>query len=192
MQGVTFALYKEVNTATDKEITRTGDDRNEKKGITFAGKNTEYASDDEVKAAGLNTAKKWIKVYEKESGEDGKITYKGLPNGVYKWVETKTQTGYNLLKEPVDATLNVNYQAEWTVGTSYSEDGTLIKRTYNEATTTYDSDAAVKSYTVVNRRGFQLPVTGGFGTLLFSGIGVLLVLAGVAVLFSMKKKNDRA
>lgn len=191
MQGVTFALYKEVNTATDKEITWTGDDRNEKKGITFAGKNTEYASDDEVKAAGLNTAKKWIKVYEKESGEDGKITYKGLPNGVYKWVETKTQTGYNLLKEPVDATLNVNYQAEWTVGTSYSEDGTLIKRTYNEATTTYDSDAAVKSYTVVNRRGFQLPVTGGFGTLLFSGIGVLLVLAGVAVLFSMKKKNDR-
>lgn len=192
MQGVTFALYKEVNTATDKEITWTGDDRNEKKGITFAGKNTEYASDDEVKAAGLNTAKKWIKVYEKESGKDGKITYKGLPNGVYKWVETKTQTGYNLLKEPVDATLNVNYQAEWTVGTSYSEDGTLIKRTYNEATTTYDSDAAVKSYTVVNRRGFQLPVTGGFGTLLFSGIGVLLVLAGVAVLFSMKKKNDRA
>lgn len=191
MQGVTFALYKEINTATDKEITWTGDDRNEKKGITFAGKNTEYASADEVKAAGLNTAKKWIKVYEKESGEDGKITYKGLPNGVYKWVETKTQTGYNLLKEPVDATLNVNYQAEWTVGTSYSEDGTLIKRTYNEATTTYDSDAAVKSYTVVNRRGFQLPVTGGFGTLLFSGIGVLLVLAGVAVLFSMKKKNDR-
>lgn len=192
MQGVTFALYKEVDPATDTEIKWTGDDRNEKKGITFAGKNIEYASDDEVKAAGLNTANKWIKVYEKASDTDGKITYKGLPNGVYKWVETKTQTGYNLLKEPVDATLNVNYQAEWTVGTSYSEDGTLIKRTYNEATTTYDSDAAVKSYTVVNRRGFQLPVTGGFGTLLFSGIGVLLVLAGVAVLFSMKKKNDRA
>lgn len=192
MQGVTFALYKEVDPATDTEIKWTGDDRNEKKGITFAGKNIEYASDDEVKAAGLGTTKKWIKVYEKASDTDGKITYKGLPNGVYKWVETKTQTGYNLLKDPVDATLDVNYKAEWTVGTSYSEDGTLIKRTYNEATTTYDSAAAVKSYTVVNRRGFQLPVTGGFGTLLFSGIGVLLVLAGVAVLFSMKKKNDRA
>lgn len=191
MQSVTFALYKEVDTATDKEITWTDDDRNEKKGITFAGKNIEYASDDEVKAAGLATAKKWIKVYEKESGADGKITYKGLPNGVYKWVETKTQTGYNLLKEPVDATLNVTYKAKWTVGTSYLEDGTLIKRTYDETNTIYDNAAAVKSYTVVNRRGFQLPVTGGFGTLLFSGIGVLLVLAGVAVLFSMKKKNDR-
>lgn len=196
MQGVTFALYKAVDETTDKETTWTDnsdeDGRNTKTGVTFAGKNIEYASADEVKAAGLNTAKKWIKVYEKESDADGKITYKGLPNGVYKWVETKTQAGYNLLKEPVDATLNVNYKAEWTVGMSYSEDGTLIKRTYNEAKTTYDDDAAVKSYTVVNRRGFQLPVTGGFGTLLFSGIGVLLVLAGVAVLFSMKKKNDRA
>ena len=145
-----------------------------------------------MKAAGLNTDKKWIKVYENASDADGKITYKGLPNGVYKWVETKTQTGYNLLKEPVDATLNVVYKAEWRVGTSYSEDGKLIRRTYDETETTYDNDAAMKSYTVVNRRGFQLPVTGGFGTLLFSGIGVLLVLAGVAVLFSMKKKNDRA
>ena len=88
--------------------------------------------------------------------------------------------------------MNVNYKAEWKEDTAYSEDGKLIKRTYDETNTIYDNAAAVKSYTVVNRRGFQLPVTGGFGTLLFSGIGVLLVLAGVAVLFSMKKKNDRA
>lgn len=195
MQGVTFALYKAVDEATDKETTWTddsdGDGRDTKTGVTFAGRNIEYASADEVKAAGLDTANKWIKVYEKESDTEGKITYKGLPNGVYKWVETKTQTGYNLLKEPVDATLNVNYKAEWTVGTAYSKEGKLIKRTYDKTKTTYDNDAAVKSYTVVNRKGFQLPVTGGFGTLLFSGIGVLLVLAGVAVLFSMKKKNDR-
>ena len=46
--------------------------------------------------------------------------------------------------------------------------------------------------TIVNRAGFDLPVTGGFGTLLFSGIGVLLVLAGVGVLFSLKKKSNRA
>lgn len=196
MQGVTFALYKAVDETTDKETTWPDDSdengRKTKTGVTFAGKNIEYASADEVKAAGLDTTKKWIKVYEKASGEDGKITYKGLPNGVYKWVETKTQTGYNLLKEPVDATLNVNYKAEWTVGTAYSKEGKLIKRTYDETKTTYDNDEAVKSYTVVNRKGFQLPVTGGFGTLLFSGIGVLLVLAGVAVLFSMKKKNHRA
>ena len=43
--------------------------------------------------------------------------------------------------------------------------------------------------TVVNRKGFDLPTTGGFGTLLFSGIGALLVVGGVGVLMSTKKKK---
>ncbi|MFZ2712711.1 MAG: LPXTG cell wall anchor domain-containing protein, partial [Gemmiger qucibialis] len=42
---------------------------------------------------------------------------------------------------------------------------------------------------IKNNKGFNLPTTGGFGTLLFSGIGVLLVVAGVGVLLSLKKKN---
>ena len=61
--------------------------------------------------------------------------------------------------------------------------------------TNANGDTAKKELTVtniINRKGFNLPVTGGFGTLLFSGIGVLLVLAGVSVLFSLKKKNKRA
>lgn len=44
--------------------------------------------------------------------------------------------------------------------------------------TTYNGGEGNNSYVlknIVNRKGFQLPVTGGFGTLLFSGIGVLLV-----------------
>lgn len=43
--------------------------------------------------------------------------------------------------------------------------------------------------TVINRKGFELPVTGGFGTLLFSAIGALLVVGGVGVLMSTKKKK---
>ena len=51
------------------------------------------------------------------------------------------------------------------------------------------TDTATITVTVINRKGFDLPTTGGFGTLLFSGIGVLLVVAGVGVLLSLKKKN---
>ena len=51
------------------------------------------------------------------------------------------------------------------------------------------TDTATITVTVINRRGFDLPTTGGFGTLLFSGIGVLLVVAGVGVLLSLKRKN---
>lgn len=42
---------------------------------------------------------------------------------------------------------------------------------------------------IINRKGFKLPTTGGFGTLLFSGIGVLLVVAGVGVLLSLKRRT---
>ena len=71
----------------------------------------------------------------------------------------------------------------------YNSNGELIKRT--EHTAKYDNQ---DKYTftqikVINRKGFDLPVTGGFGTLLFSAIGALLVVGGVGVLMSTKKKK---
>mgnify|MGYP002150139748 CR=1 FL=1 len=71
--------------------------------------------------------------------------------------------------------------------------GTVTKTTFTHTSNNGDAtktELAVAK--VINRKGFTLPVTGGFGTLLFSGIGVLLVLAGVGVLFSLKKKSNRA
>ena len=72
----------------------------------------------------------------------------------------------------------------------------MIKRDVQTTTIKYkETKTEVKdtdNISVINRAGFTLPRTGGFGTLLFSGIGVLLVLAGVGVLFSLKKKNNRA
>ena len=95
------------------------------------------------------------------------------------------------MKEPVKADLNVTYNAGWTEEKEF-KDGVWTKHEYKVNETTYPSDKVSTPITIVNRKGFTLPVTGGFGTLLFSGIGVLLVLAGVCVLFSMKKKNNRA
>lgn len=192
LNGVKFDLYKKVET-TDK-VTSDGS------GITFNGVTKEYVDAATVKALNLsdNDSEKWVKITEvTSSGEDpatskpkGEAIVKGLPNGTYKFVETETLKGYNLLKDPVDATLSIDYAAKWTEKSVY-EDGKLVKRTYDTTNEAFDN-AAMKTYTVVNRAGFNLPVTGGFGTLLFSGIGVLLVLAGVSVLFSLKKKNNRA
>lgn len=136
----------------------------------------------------------------------------------YWLVETKTKDGYNLLGAPVEAKLDIVYKTTWAEKKEF-KDGVLVKHSHDANTETFktpidgsqtnngtqegteqsaDPDRGGKvtygilSTTIINKKGFQLPVTGGFGTLLFSGIGVLLVLAGVAVLFSMKKKNDRA
>lgn len=133
----------------------------------------------------------------------------------YWLVETQTKEGYNLLGAPVEAKLDIVYKTTWKEENTFDK-GVLVKHKHTSSTEDFkmatdgaQTNGGTQEGTkvtegrdqgvygslrteIINKKGFQLPVTGGFGTLLFSGIGVLLVLAGVAVLFSMKKKNDRA
>lgn len=187
LKGVTFDLYKKVDTET----------LNGNSKYPFCGQEYAAISGDDAVKLGLttNSAENWIKVKTLTTGENGYVSAKGLPSGTYKLVETKTVDGYNLLSKPVDAKLNLTYAAAWTTTTTYDANGNQTKSTIT--TPTYKRDGAdvtnpSAEIEIVNRKGFTLPVTGGFGTLLFSGIGVLLVLAGVGVLFSLKKKSNRA
>lgn len=150
---------------------------------------------DAAKALGLDPNEKWTKVNEAPLKTDahGYVEQGGLANGEYYLVETKTASGYNLLKAPVKVTLSIQATTTWTDTFIYDANGNMLKHTVDKKTTTFkDGDKVsdgVHTITVVNRKGFNLPTTGGFGTLLFSGIGVLLVVAGVGVLLSLKKKN---
>ena len=193
LNGVTFDLYKKYDEKTDKLKESTTDT------VIFGIKECKFLTAAEAKALGLNTTEdenepKWFKVATLttagEGEKAGRATVNGLPDGEYKLVETMTNKGYNLLSGPVDANLTVDYATSWTVNNKFSSDGKLIKR--DEKTTTFkngDNEYTYAPITIINRKGFDLPTTGGFGTLLFSGIGVLLVVAGVGVLLSLKKKN---
>lgn len=193
LSGVMFDLYKQVDKTT------TG------KGVIAGTEVAKYGFDE-----GCN----YIKVVSGlTTNDEGKVSYKGLANGTYWLLETKTVDGYNLLAAPVKVELSIAYKTSWKESKTYDRNGTLIKNTCKEKEESFTPNQTGENVTmsngtsastadtpgnggygttIVNKKGFQLPVTGGFGTLLFSGIGVLLVLAGVAVLFSMKKKNDRA
>lgn len=193
LNGVTFDLYKKYDANTDKLEKGTTDT------VIFGVNKCKFLTAAEAKALGLNTTEdenepKWFKVATLTTageGENaGRATVNGLPDGEYKLVETMTNKGYNLLSGPVDANLTVDYATSWTVNDKFSSDGKLIKR--DVKTTTFkngDNEYTYAPITIINRKGFKLPTTGGFGTLLFSGIGVLLVVAGVGVLLSLKKKN---
>lgn len=188
LNGVEFDLYKKVPAGTANAITG-----------------------NEAKAKGLDENESWLKVNEEPlttknaGGVDGILEVEGLANGTYKLVETKTLKDYNLLKEPVDVSLNIAYKTTWTE-TNHYENGVWVKREVTEKNEKFDSKEGTNGGTqdgvtegdktygrhdivIINRKGFNLPTTGGFGTLLFSGIGVLLVVAGVGVLLSLKKKN---
>lgn len=163
-----------------------------------------------VKKAGLDSTKSWILVKSglttnasgiidtSDSTNATNYTH-GLANGDYYLVESKTVDGYNLLTKPVEVKLDVTATTTWQKTNVYDASGNLVKHgTVTKTTFTHTSNNGDATKTelavakVINRKGFTLPVTGGFGTLLFSGIGVLLVLAGVGVLFSLKKKSNRA
>ena len=187
LKEVTFDLYKKVDTET----------LNGNSKYPFCGQEYAAISGDDAVKLGLttNSAENWIKIKTLTTGENGYVSAAGLPSGTYKLVETKTVNGYNLLSKPVDAKLNLTYAAAWSTTKTYDDNGNQIKAETN--TTNYTRDTAPvadpsAAIEIVNRAGFTLPVTGGFSTLLFSGIGVLLVLAGVGVLFSLKKKSNRA
>lgn len=155
---------------------------------------------EEVKAYGLPDADEgnvWVKVNNDTlvTNGDGDIYQDGLANGDYYLVEKKTAEHYNLLKGPVKVTLNISEKTTWNETFEY-KNGVLTKHDWDQKTTKFTddkendvTDTATITVTVINRKGFDLPTTGGFGTLLFSGIGVLLVVAGVGVLLSLKKKN---
>lgn len=187
LEGVTFDLYKKVDT----------EKKNTDGTYSFCDKPSCPATSgaDAVKL-GLTDKENetWIKVDTLKTDENGNASAKGLPSGTYKLVETKTVNGYNLLSKPVDAKLNLTYAAGWTTTTTYDTYGNQTKSTITTPTYKRDGETVTpgEEIKIINRKGFTLPVTGGFGTLLFSGIGVLLVLAGVGVLFSLKKKSNRA
>lgn len=132
------------------------------------------------------------------SGDDGALAISGLKKGNYYLVETKAPTYnddkgnkhfYNLLKEPVKVAIQPTYTTT-TKNTTTTVDGvTTTKTEIDTKTFTENGTDGHFSVTIKNNKGFDLPVTGGFGTLLFSGIGALLVVGGVGVLMSIKKKK---
>lgn len=184
LAGVKFDLYKSVKTA-DLTQQETNDS----------------ITNEVARKLGLPVSEDttWVKITTliTSDSEDptikGTAEYKGLADGTYYLVETETVDGYNLLSAPVKVELSVSAKTEWVKKSTYDEKGNLVKHDVTKKNTTFEnSQDATTGYTlttIINRKGFNLPTTGGFGTLLFSGIGVLLVVAGVGVLLSLKKKN---
>ena len=186
LDGVTFDLYKLV-----------GNDEKLPDGAVEIDSATANA----LKLPTAGEGKKWAKVKSDiTTANGGKANVDGLANGTYYLVETKTNKGYNLLQAPVKVELNIAYKTTWTESLEYKGD-VLVKHDVTKKVETFTKDGTQTGVTegdktygrhvtvIINRKGFDLPTTGGFGTLLFSGIGVLLVVAGVGVLLSLKKKN---
>lgn len=116
----------------------------------------------------------------------GTITQKGLANGTYYLVETKTNKGYNLLKAPVKVELNIEYTTTKSVT---NENGVKHEVTKTEFKENGNSSTGTHTETIINKKGFTLPTTGGMGTIAITALGVALAFAGVLIIGASRKKT---
>lgn len=93
----------------------------------------------------------------------GKLVISGLPAGTYYLKETKAPDDYNLLKDVI--TITVGEDAEGVTNGTYTQN-------------------------IINKKGFNLPTTGGLGTLMFIVIGGVLIAGGICLITVPKKKRS--
>ena len=137
----------------------------------------------------------------KEWKDDDISTFEAdkLEAGYYYVIETKAPKGYNLLTKPVEIKeLNVQYTTTWTDNKEFTkgEDGVwhLVKHKKTNTTFTYKDNAAEEhgftgEQTIINKKGFTLPITGGMGTIAITALGVALAFAGVLIIGASRKKT---
>ena len=111
-----------------------------------------------------------LKDYTSETGTNAGLGT-GTPEGFlsYYLVETKAPDGYNLLASPVMVTFSAS---------NVSISGSTITLT-------------PLSVTVNNSNKFEMPRTGGLGTILFTSGGIALIGIGLMIFFLGKKKRKK-
>lgn len=103
----------------------------------------------------------------------GELVINGLADGTYYLTETKAPKGYNLLREPVNVTIDHK-----------DVNGKLTETSFVADQTQTDTSGLVK---VENNAGAELPSTGGIGITVFYVLGSAMALGAVILLVTKKR-----
>lgn len=143
------------------------------------------------------------KVQTLNTNSNGRLTVQGLDLGKYYLKETKAPDGYILPEKPFEITLTDKDSAGEKPDGILDTGATGISGTAINGIDTVDTQVTIDGtkpssagFTVYNvttkDAGFQLPKTGGMGTMIFTVCGILLMggAVGMVVLLLGKKKRE--
>lgn len=126
------------------------------------------------------------KVQSASTGTDGKLVFSNLKEGNYLLTETKTLSGYTLLKEPVKIRIPYTVEESSGTGTSYVASDDIVGVTEGGQTKYYNL-----TYTITNGQSFDLPQTGGTTTGRFMRCGAVLSVTAAGVLLCQRAGRRR-
>lgn len=115
--------------------------------------------------------------------DNGNLLFNKVEVGTYFLKETKAPAGYRKLTDPI----KVEFKCIDGVHTFLVNDK-VISDSEGDYSMTVENGWYVGNMTVVNMRGSKLPATGSKGTVILTGAGICLCLAGL--MYKRKKKTD--
>ena len=122
--------------------------------------------------------------------ETGHLYLYGLEEDTYQLTETQTDAGYTLLEDVITVNIDTKYTPGVQVGALTAT--TTVDGYSATMESMGDSGNALVPLTVLNTRDFDMPKTGGTGTMVTTVVGI--VLAGIMLTLSIfllwKRKND--
>lgn len=146
-----------------------------------------------------------FKVYLEVGANDTTIDSERYPTNAYVTNETESQlpknknyilvstvtTGDGGLATLVNLDAGKYYIVETVAPNGYTLSGTATSIEITGATTdaAYDSTNDLYKVEIPNSKGFTLPQTGGSGTVVFTIVGISLMLAAVVVFFVLRRKE---
>lgn len=110
-----------------------------------------------------------------EEGNVGRLQLEGLTTGTYYLKETKAPDGYAVLTELLEVKI-----------VDEDEDG-VVDNAGDKIDKSANTNIVYK--TVINRKPPIMPVTGGMGTVIFSIVGIILVVGGITLITAYLRRR---
>lgn len=121
------------------------------------------------------------------TGASGNLQVNGISTGQYILKETKAPDGYVIPNGEITITL-IDNEPDGVL-----DEGSGITKTGSiQVGDTVQKNDITLEFTVINGKGFDLPVTGGSGTLLFTVLGLALMGGAAAVVIAMRRKERKS